>query len=249
MAKSISINLNFAPRQNFSSILGAIIILLNLYPNSHGYCQGQPKIQLSTGITWRSTAMHVFNFKNVSVPSADPYSYEKNVQGLSLNIGVQFFVFDRIAIEYIPNIRYDVTKTVRGNLLRKELIRISNQGDSLFINFYSPDTYKKELIFDHNINLIRYSDLIYGFGVSIVNSNKSIFYENPVGVRRSLSLEFITANAIIVFPLRKSLNLELKALYVPKNFPEDRTNDFMMYSIRAYYVFSFTRMKNINGGK
>jgi len=59
-----------------SSDLGAQDKIIEFYP--------------TVGITWRSTAMNFFNFDAV-IPDdyGRPYDYERSVQGVSLNIGLQ----------------------------------------------------------------------------------------------------------------------------------------------------------------
>jgi hypothetical protein len=171
----------------------------------------------TAGITWRSTAMNFFNFKAV-IPydPTNPYHYEKNVQGFSLNPGLQFKA-KSVGIEYFSNLRYDVVHYILGS---------NNQ-------------YKKEFIIDHNFNLILKKKFDFGFGLTIVNAGKGYRFVNPIP--RYHHIEFKTYNFFVTLPIKKVMNLEIKALYVPKNFPENPKERYMMYSLRAYYTFKFKK--------
>jgi hypothetical protein len=43
----------------------------------------------------------------------------------------------------------------------------------------------------------------------------------------------------VTVPIKKIFNLEIKAMYIPKDFPENPNGKYIMYSLRAYYKFDF----------
>ena len=159
--------------------------------------------------------MNFFNFDAV-IPSdpTKPYDYERNVQGLSINPGLQL-QSGYLGFEYYSNLRYDV---VHGT------IGVENK-------------YVKYFIIDHNINFFVKRKLSYGVGISIVNDNKVYSFVNPV--LRYHNIEFKTYNVFVTLPIKKIINLEIKALYVPKGFPVNPKEKYIMYSLRAYYKFNF----------
>jgi hypothetical protein len=176
---------------------------------------------LTSGLTWRSTVMNFFNLKGLW-PSdfTVPYSYERNVQGFSLNLGVKYET-SKYSLEYYPNFRYDVT---HRNL------KIEND-------------HFKSFIIDHNINFLIRRKISYGLGMSIINYNKGFEFENPVGVHRYKNIEFSTINCLMVIPMKKRVFLELKALFIPKGFPLDEEEKYVTYSMRAYYQLPIQKKK------
>lgn len=199
----------------FLNIFYSIIAFIILIP-CKGYGQEKTlKIYPTAGITWRSTAMNFFNFKSV-IPSdpTKPFPYEKNVQGISFNPGLQI-IGKLIGFEYYPNLRYDV----------------------VYSKLETENEYVKEFIVDHNFNLIFKRKINIGLGLSVVNSGKGYSFINPVP--RYHHIEFKTYNVFIDIPIKKVVNLEIKALYIPKGFPENPNEKYIMYSLRGYYKFNF----------
>lgn len=173
------------------------------------------KLSPTAGITWRSTVMNFFNFNGV-VPDdfTKPYSSEKNVQGFSLNPGIQI-EYKIVGFEYYANLRYDV----------------------VYFKFGSNEEYEKDFLLDHNFNIYINKKIQYGIGLSIINSGKGYEFVNPIP--RYHNIEFKTYNAFVTVPIKKILNLEIKALYIPKDFPENPNEKYIMYSLRVYYKFNF----------
>ena len=190
-------------------------MVFGFFPNESLGQSNTIKFYPTAGITWRSTAMNFFNFKGV-IPADPtiPYDYERNVQGLSMNPGIQIRS-GFIGFEYYSNLRYDVVHGVIG---------VENQR-------------VKEFIIDHNFNLIFERKIDFGLGISIVNSGKGFEFINPVP--RYHNIEFKTYNAFVTVPIKKILYLEIKALYIPKDFPENPKGNYIMYSLRVYYKFDF----------
>ena len=203
--------------------------------------QREPNLTGTIGITWRSTAMNFFNFKYVYTnPRILSYSYERNVQGVSLNIGLAYRISSKLSIEYHPNIRYDQINFDRNTVGWTRSIMRTPQGDSVF----NQPTYEyipnKEFILDHNFNLIFRKKLNWGLGLSIINTGKSFQYENPIGSPpKTVDIQFVTYNAFVVIPVKKILFLELKALYI-NNLPTSHPDDnHIMYSTRLFYKIRF----------
>lgn len=173
------------------------------------------KFSPTAGITWRSTVMNFFNFNGV-IPDdfTKPYDYERNVQGFSLNPGIQI-EYKNIGFEYYANLRYDV----------------------VYFKFGSNEEYEKDFLLDHNFNIFINSKIQYGIGLSIINSGKGYEFVNPIP--RFHNIEFKTYNAFLTVPIKKILYLEIKALYIPKDFPENPEEKYIMYSLRVYYKFDF----------
>jgi hypothetical protein len=210
----ISIGSSFT---NISCGIGLICILL--YPFKTFGQARTIKIYPTAGITWRSTAMNFFNF-NAVIPADPtiPYDYERNVQGFSINPGLQIEVFN-IGFEYYPNLRYDVVHGVIG--VENERIR--------------------EFIIDHNFNLILKRKIDFGIGLTIVNAGKGYEFVNPIP--RYHNIEFKTYNTFVTIPVKKVINLEIKALYIPKDFPVNPNEQYIMYGLRVYYKFDFLNKK------
>jgi len=200
---------------------------------------GHSKWQPTIGITWRSTAMNFFDFGPIVPMDWNmKYTYEKNVQGFSLNPGIQYQLSRTIYLEYYPNLRFDVTHSVWNK--KDDVFQfVNDEGDSLFIN--SNPSYPKTFLIDHNFNIIRKKEkLALGLGMTIVNAGKTLNY--PVNHRipsnrRIQDIEFSTLNGFVVFPVKKIYNVELKALFIPNNFPRNIYEQYMLYTIRVFYKF------------
>jgi hypothetical protein len=205
-----------------STICVIIVFLLTIFPEPAKSQEKLIDIYPTLGLTWRSTAMNNFNFGAV-LPD-DPtkyYPYEKNVQGFSLNTGIQLDFWKSFVFEYVPNLRYDVSH-----------FRFNGSSDEVM--------YLKEFMIDHNLNIAVRKKLLYGgVGLSIINVNKGYAFENPIGVSRYHDIEFTTYNAFITFPIKKVLNLEFKVLYSKNNFPFNKNEEYLMYSFRLFYTFDF----------
>lgn len=224
--------------QGFLRILsfGFSILLVCLCGHAQSL-DSQSKWQPTIGVTWRSTAMNFFDFGPIIPMDWNmKYTYEKNVQGFSLNPGVQYQLSRTLFLEYYPNLRYDVTHSVWSK--KHDVFQfVSDEGDSLFIN--NNPSYSKSFLIDHNFNIIRRKGkLALGMGMTIVNAGKTINY--PIAHRypanrRIQNIEFRTLNGFVVIPVKKIYNLELKAMYIPRDFPKNIYEQYMMYSIRVYY--------------
>ena len=178
------------------------------------------KIQFTTGFTWRSTVMNFFNLKEV-IPAdpTQPYDYERNVQGLGLNPGL-LISSHVISLEYYSNLRYDVVYSRIG----------------------MENVYVKDFLMDHNFNISMIRKLTYGVGISIVNFGKGYAFVNPIP--RYQNIEFTTYNFLVAFPINKLMNLELKALYIPKDFPENPVEKYITYSARVYHTFQIPKKRH-----
>ncbi|MGK7390556.1 MAG: hypothetical protein ACNS60_09395 [Candidatus Cyclobacteriaceae bacterium M2_1C_046] len=202
-----------------------------------------PHITISPtiGITARSTMMNVFNFKAINIEDRTiPFSYEKNAQGIALSIGGQFSS-ESFGFEYYSNFRYDYISHYFDPQYN-EFVAIIN-GDSLFFN--DNPIHIKELIIDQNFNFYhKKNNKTFGVGLTLVNPGKGFHLENPKGTYRYINIQFWTYNAFITFPI-KPIDVEFKVLYIPEDMPTNRTDDFLMYSLRIFYKFKTKKiMKN-----
>lgn len=199
----------------------ALLLCLSLIPFKT-FGQEKPiRIYATAGVTWRSTAMNVFNFNGVRTADPTiPYDYERNVQGFSVNPGLQIRT-KYIGFEYHPNLRYDVVHGVVIGIPNKRV---------------------KEFIVDHNFNLILTRKIDFGIGLTVVNAGKEYEFVHRM-IPRYHNIEFVTYNVFVTVPVRKVINLEIKALYVPKNFPQNPRSEVIMYSLRAYYMFGLLNKK------
>ena len=83
------------------------------------------------------------------------------------------------------------------------------------------------------------SALLIGTSPMIVNPGPRTHY-----------IEFKTYNFFVVFQIKKVIDLEVKSLYVPEGFPENPYDEYMMYSLRAYYKFKwFVKEDQMLGGQ
>lgn len=243
MVKSISINKEkeakiFDSRSCLKFFLKSILALTFILSVIRSYAQ-EVKIYPTAGVTWRSSVMNVFNFKSI-VPADPtiPYNYERNVQGFGVNVGLQMQLLNHFTIGYYPSLRYDYTHHYY-DLSKNRLINVIN-GDSIYGNDHPIEV--KDFIIDHNFNLILTKGVNFGAGLSIVNAGEGFEFVNPVP--RYKHLEFKTYNVFLIIPFRKTVNLELKALYIPRGFPENPDEQYIMYSIRAYYRFDLNKTRN-----
>lgn len=203
-----------------NKVFTTFCLLLLLLPSLHSLAQTKAvSIHPTFGMSFRSTAMNFFNFRAVERRDFTlPYNYEKNVQGIALDLGVQLDVLS-IGLEYSPRFRFDYVHSNYDIALQEPL----------------PDT--KDFLLDHNVNIFFRRKIIYGTGFTIVNAGKGYWFENPVGFRRYHNIEFMTYNLFVGVPVKKHLCLEFKAQYIPENFPINRQDDYIMYSLKAYYTF------------
>ncbi|MCP4458511.1 MAG: hypothetical protein GY816_10890 [Cytophagales bacterium] len=232
-------------RPGFLSLLLSIFLINLCFSKTYGQGLQEPqksKLYPTAGITWRSTAMNFFDFVSILPDDPNkPFDYERNVQGFSLNIGIQYQLSNSVAIEYYPNMRYDVTHH-KWDSKYDELVLVVNEVDSFFTN--DKPIYIKKFLIDHNFNIMRKKGkLAYGLGLTIVNSGESYTFPHnhraPNPIVRTHIIEFKTYNAFVTLPLKKIFNLELKAMYIPRDFPENVSEKYIMYSIRVYYKFDF----------
>ena len=208
--------------------------------------QREPNLTGTIGITWRSTAMNFFNFKYVYTdPRISSYDYERNVQGLSINIGLIYQISSKLSLEYHPNIRYDQITFDRDTVGWTKSIVGTQTGDTVIYQPIYEQIPNKESILDHNFNLVFRKKLNWGLGLSIINTGKSFQYENPIGSPpKTENIQFVTYNAFAVIPVKKILFLELKALYT-NNLPTSDPNDnHIMYSARLFYKVRFKSPKH-----
>lgn len=214
-------------------------------------CQKLNNLEPTIGLTWRSTAMNFFDLGPIwPDDNSRQYSYEQNVQGFGLNIGLQWHISKSLVLEYSPAFRYDYVMH-RYDDKDNQLAGVIN-GDTLWFNSNPIDI--KNFLVDHNLNISKKfpGSAMIGVGVTIVNSGKVIVFPAIRNSQipkfqqdRHFNIEFLTYNIFYTFPIKKVINLELKALYVPKGeFPYNRRNDYLMYSIRAYYNLSRLAKKN-----
>ena len=195
------------------------IVFILLFPFETIGQEKAIRIYPTAGINWRIAVMNVFNFKAI-IPAdpTKPFPYERNVQGFGISPGLQIRS-GIIGFEYYPNLRYDVVYS-----------RIESEND-----------YIKEFIVDHNFNLILKRKVDFGFGMTIVNAGKGYEFVNPIP--RYHNIEYKTYNVFVTVPIKKVINLEIKALYIPKDFPFNPNEQYVMYSLRAYYKFDFLNRK------
>lgn len=173
-------------------------------------------IQPTIGLIWRSTAHPLSTYDdNTSSQGNITYNTEEAVQGFGISTGLLWNISNYLTIEYTPTFRYDYAKGEKF------------QGRSQY-----------EFILDHNLNIVITSSQInYGIGWSRVNAGKS-FLDND-GIKHQAS--FSTYNALAVFRIKKIFHLEVKVMYIPENYPDDRTKEYMAYSLRLYRILNFKR--------
>lgn len=187
-------------------------------------CKGQQKkfkVIPTIGVSFRSTVMNFFNFKPVTpFDPTVPYPYEKNVQGLSIDPGMQL-TNEKISLVYYAGLRYDVTHS----------------------DLQVEDKYYKEFILDHHFSLLLNKKFDYGVGLSIINFQKSFQFENPVNVLRYQNIQFNSFDLILGLPINKKSKIEFKVHYIPNGFPENPNEKYIAYSLRYYLKVPF-RKKN-----
>lgn len=191
-----------------------IVLFLMFYP----LLSKTQTISPTIGITARSTIMNFFNFK--SIVKSDwtiPYQYEKNIQGLGFNMGIQLN-FNVFGAEYYSSLRYDHTHF--------DFDRSGTNTEVIHV---------KEFIVDHNLNFYLINNKVsYGLGISIVNTGEGFHFENPLNVHRFQSIEFKTYNCFIVFPI-KFIQVEFKASYIPNGMAYNTNEDYLSYSLRLFH--------------
>jgi hypothetical protein len=176
------------------------------------------------GITLRAGIMNFFNLQIIQPESfTRPYPSERNIDGFSLNPGFAIDFYS-LEVEYFSNLRYDVVHYIRG----------------------SENEYARAFLLDHNFNLSFRKKLSYGVGISIVNSGKGYWYiDNTINpIPKYHDIEFSTINFFLSIPVWKILKLEVKALYMPNGYGYNRSEEYIMYSLRLYHKFNFLNKKS-----
>jgi hypothetical protein len=169
----------------------------------------------TAGISWRSPAVPLLHLNGIlPADPTIPYPAEKNIQGFSLNPGLQL-IKKSIGIEYSPNLRYDIVSSV----------------------LWQDNVYNKEFIVDHNFNLLLCRKKIYSLGYSIINAGKGFEFVNPN--LRYHNIEFRSFNLAVTFPIKEIFNLEIKTMYSSRGFPDNPEKEVLMFTLRAYYRFNF----------
>jgi hypothetical protein len=229
MGRSFSIGQQGAERPSRSAFRLTLIAVAYCML-AYGAQAQKLEVYPTAGITWRSTLMNFFNFDYVwPYDNTVPFDYERNIQGLGLNIGC-LLQGDLLGIEYYPSFRYDVTH-----------FRFRPPG-STGVHYVTKDDYYKSFLVDHNVNLLfRRKKLDFGFGFSLVNAGKGFHFENPFP--RYQRIEFKTYSAFVTIPIKKVVHLELKAHYIPERHPQNPYQKYMSYSIRLYHRFGFLNKK------
>ncbi len=182
----------------------------------------QINITPSVGITWRSTAMNYFNFKGLrKYDLRVPYSYEANVQGFSItpSVGLNY---QRLTLSYDVNLRYDYLHSLYDSTTFEGVRDIKN------------------FISDHNLNILwKTKKLSYGIGWGVVNFRKDFEYLNG-GKLYFQNLQFNTYNFLCNLPLKNQFHLQMSAYYIPRGFPYNPYQKFIMYSLKLYYKFKLS---------
>ena len=189
-----------------------------------------------------------FNSSVFNVSPQMPFIAEKNMQGLSVHVGFEYYFSQLgIGIRYIPNLRYDY---IHGNTDFANS-RPTGSGNA-FIAPEQPDT--KEIIIDHSFQILRYfnkrKDKIlppyYGFGLTLVNTGKDFYYKEGsfeydgityVGIEDPIyyNIEFTTYDLFVAFPFKKLFYISPNIHYIPSGHPTNPRKRFMSFGIKVHY--------------
>ena len=222
-----------------------LLLLVGVSFNSQGQPSQSKQIEEATfvvtpgiGLSWRSSTIGLSRRSGIVRALRIPYSYEKNIQGVSLNPSVNIYIRPaRLAIEYAPNIRYDHLYNVWSDSCHLMQLEF-NPRPACHYPLLEEVT---GFIIDHNFNFfIRLGEsknkrkTRVGFGLSLVNSGKDFTSQNG---QNYWNLAFTTYNLALQIPIKKHFTVEPKALYIPQDFPDNPAQRYLSFSLRTFYSF------------
>ena len=191
------------------------------------YSQGDMdkfRLSASGGIAFRTTIMQNFDIQqsfNQTLYWSD-YLYEKNIQGLSYQIGLKLEVPNpKLEITYRLGIRYDHTNNllIRWTNDPEEKKAICPYCSSDIINnsdFEIAITESQKFwLFDHHIMLMipfRNNKQLIGAGLTIVNANE--YYVDYYG--RKKEIEFMNYDLIYQRKIWRNILAQVNIIFIPK---------------------------------
>ncbi len=224
-----------------------LFLLLYTFSDSQGQPSQSKQIEEATfvitpaiGLSWRSTAIGLSGHKGMVRGFQIPYSYEKNIQGASLNPSINIYLRPaRLAIEYAPNLRYDHLYNVWSDSCHLMQLEFNPRP----MCHYPLLDEVKGFIIDHNFNFfIRLGEskdkrkTRVGFGLSLVNSGEDFTSQNGYG-QVYWNLAFTTYNLALQIPIKKHFTVEPKVLYIAQDFPDGPAQRYLSFSLRTFYSF------------
>ncbi len=222
--------------KHLALIIGVYVLGYTFLPCSYG----QPirkrdrfVVGIDAGVTIRSTLMNAFNFKGVNAYNGViGFNYEKHIQGISLTTSVSIYdTLTHLGLAYAPSMRYAY---VHGT--------------------FSEPRYVKDLLTEHHAYIFKVYSLnrrssrkmYIGVGGALMNPGKRYFISKdlPNGLQRAIQndfwfdIQYWVGECRVGLPVATHLWVEPMFSVIPRTFPTNKSETFLMYSVRLSYNFS-----------
>ncbi|WP_128546991.1 hypothetical protein [Larkinella soli] len=187
---------------------------------------------VEAGVSARSTLMNFLNFRRVDAyDPIIPFNYEKHLQGTAVNLGFSFFCRPiKSGLAYSPSFRYDI---IHGT--------------------FSIPNYKKDFLTEHHVfaykafwlNPKRKKYHYLGLGIGIMNPGKKYLITKEIGngnvrlIKQDfyLNMQYNVIDIRFGVPISRRFWIEPIASIIPKTFPVNKRDTFIMYSLKFSYSF------------
>ena len=215
-------------------IIYVILVLLCF----ESYSQDNLSLKIPVGINWRSTTMNLFNFNQVRYDYIIPFVGGWNTQVVSINAGVQLYSENfRMAIEYVPNLRYNYIHHSNGDTTTHLVPSINSSINCTY-----------EFIIDHQFRAIKYFNnskkegklpkyIALGYGIN--NAGKGVYLKNVLSPGVDwYRLDYSTLSVGAGFPIWQGIYFEPSINYIPKTFPNNKFDELMTFSFALRYTIN-----------
>jgi hypothetical protein len=216
-----------------------IIIILLIFFTHKSYSQNNLSLKIPIGLNWRSTTMNLFNFNEVRYYNSIPFVGEWNTQVFSFNAGIQLYSENfRMAIEYVPNFRYGYIHHSDGDTTTHLVSSINTSNKRT-----------NEFIIDHQFRVLKYLNrkpskeaklpkyIALGYGIN--NAGKGVYVKNVLSPYVDwYALDYSTLSVGAGFPIWKGIYFEPSINYIPKTFPNNKSDELLTFSFALRYTIN-----------
>jgi hypothetical protein len=216
-----------------------IIYILLIFFSYKGYSQNNLSLKIPVGLNWRSTTMNLFNFNEVRYDYRIPFARERNTQVFSFNAGIQLYSENfRMAIEYVPNLRYGYIHHSDGDTTTHLVSSINTSNKRT-----------NEFIIDHQFRVLKYLNrkpskeaklpkyIALGYGIN--NAGKGVYVKNVLSPYVDwYALDYSTLSVGAGFPIWQGIYFEPSINYIPKTFPNNKSDELLTFSFALRYTIN-----------
>ena len=216
-----------------------IIYIFLIFFSFISYSQDNLSFKIPVGLNWRSTTINLFNLNEVRYYNSIPFVGEWNTQVFSVNAGVQLYSEDfRMAIEYVPNLRYGYIHHSDGDTTTHLVPSINTSNKRT-----------NEFIIDHQFRILKYLNrkpskedklpkyIAFGYGIN--NVGKGVYLKNVLSPDVDwFALDYSTLSIGAGFPIWKGIYFEPSVNYIPKTFPTNKSDELLTFSFALRYTIN-----------